>query len=52
MAEEALRLAGLVLGAVLLRAGGNVETQDPLHLEGKLLGGEARGGGGEEVRKL
>ena len=40
MGEEALCLAGLGVWAVLLRAGWDVETQDLLHLEGKLLEGE------------
>lgn len=38
LAEEPLCLAGLGVRAVLLRAGGDVETQNLLHLEGKLLG--------------
>lgn len=38
LAEEPLCLAGLGVRAVLLRAGGDVETKNLLHLEGKLLG--------------
>lgn len=39
-AKEALCLAGLGLWAVLLRSGGDVDTQNLLHLQWKLLRAE------------